>query len=75
VFLFRREIDTRCGGQAWGIWRLATRRAAQLATAAGRPIRLMADGGEASLSSALPPPADCLTLLQMAGILITQELH
>ncbi len=35
----------------------------------------MADGGEASLSSALPPPADCLTLLQMAGILITQELH
>jgi hypothetical protein len=44
----------RCGGQAWGIWRLATRRAARLATAAGRPIRLMAGGGEALLSSALP---------------------
>ncbi len=29
----------RCGGQAWGIWRLATRRAARLASTAGRPIR------------------------------------
>ncbi len=45
VFLFRREINTRCGGQAWGIWRLATRRVARLATAAGRPIRRMAGGG------------------------------
>jgi hypothetical protein len=63
VFLFRREIDTRCVRWAWGIWRLSTPRAARLATAAGRPIRRMAGRrGFALLCLA----TDGLTLLSMA---------
>jgi hypothetical protein len=54
VSLVARLPTPRCGGQACDIWRLATRRAARLGMAAGRPIRRMAAGSEASVSSAWP---------------------